>query len=282
MTSGALEPLLVLGGGRTGTTLLMQLLGTSPAIAFDRAYPYETRYLTYLARWATMLGAQWDPTSEWSAARAFAAPDGVLGPLPHPDAALWNGAAMWPACLAHAWEEFARRAPAADERARYYAEKVPYWLPDTVRRALPCRVLVLVRDPRDTFLSISAFDRKRGFTGFSRRPGDDDATFAERFIALSRERFRIADEELRRPGSVVVSYEALAQRLPSEAGRLGAWLGLTLDAAAVESRVPELAHHMTSATARDSVGRWRRELAPALCARFERELGPELARFGYA
>src|SRR5436853_2601872 len=34
--------------GRVGSTLLMQLLGTSEAIAFNRSYPYEARVLTSL------------------------------------------------------------------------------------------------------------------------------------------------------------------------------------------------------------------------------------------
>ena len=38
-----------------------------------------------------------------------------------------------------------------------------------------CHTLILlVRDPRDVFLSITAFDKKRGFSGFSRRADDDD------------------------------------------------------------------------------------------------------------
>ena len=55
-TLDSLNPLLILDlGGRSGSTLLMQLLGTSPQIAFDRVYPSEVRYLTYLLRWAKML-----------------------------------------------------------------------------------------------------------------------------------------------------------------------------------------------------------------------------------
>ena len=44
-----LTPLVVnLVEGRSGSTLLMRSLD-HPEIAFDRAYPYEFRYLTYLA-----------------------------------------------------------------------------------------------------------------------------------------------------------------------------------------------------------------------------------------
>src|SRR5690242_2164504 len=38
---------LLLISGRVGSTLLMQLLGTSPQIAFDRFYPFENRYAAH-------------------------------------------------------------------------------------------------------------------------------------------------------------------------------------------------------------------------------------------
>jgi hypothetical protein len=41
--------------GRTGTTLLMQLLATSPAVVFDDRYPSEYRFASYLVRAAEAL-----------------------------------------------------------------------------------------------------------------------------------------------------------------------------------------------------------------------------------
>ena len=43
-------PLLLRSFGRTGTTVVMQLLGTSPNVLFDRVYPFEHRLLAYAAR----------------------------------------------------------------------------------------------------------------------------------------------------------------------------------------------------------------------------------------
>src|SRR5438045_1003360 len=51
-----LTPILVAGSGRSGTTMLMALLGTDPRVAFDRVYPFENRYLTYLAKFAVLSG----------------------------------------------------------------------------------------------------------------------------------------------------------------------------------------------------------------------------------
>lgn len=46
--------------GRTGTTLLMSLLGTSPSIAFDRRYPAEYRIGSYLAQMALQMTEPFD------------------------------------------------------------------------------------------------------------------------------------------------------------------------------------------------------------------------------
>lgn len=284
---GALEPLLVLGAGRSGTTLMMQLLGSSPQIVCDRVYPFEVRYLTYLLRWALVLGQEWQPGDGWGPAENFTAPDGRIGPFPHADAALWDHRQLWPRCFAAAWREFSHIASARAHRddtalpLLYYAEKIPFWMPAHLREIIPYKVILLVRDPRDLFLSITAFDRKRGFPGFTRRAGDDDRTFAERFTAVCRERFKIQREAVGWPGSILVKYEHLVVDLENEAKRLGQWLGITLDAGSVRAQAPRLKHHMTSESPHESVERWRRELSKELNGLFVRELREELQYFGY-
>ena len=125
-----------MGGGRTGTTLLMQLLGTSPQIAFDRVYPFEVRYLTYLLRWAQMLGQEWEPDGQWTPAECAAPPNQRVGPFPYKSTQLWNGQELWPNCFAAAWREFSgvavartREGGGTDNVPLYYAEKIPYWVP---------------------------------------------------------------------------------------------------------------------------------------------------------
>jgi len=51
-----LTPVLVSGYGRSGTTALMALLATDPRVAFDRRYPFENRYLTYLVKFCLLTG----------------------------------------------------------------------------------------------------------------------------------------------------------------------------------------------------------------------------------
>ncbi|MEW6208611.1 MAG: sulfotransferase domain-containing protein [Acidobacteriota bacterium] len=280
----SLIPLLILGEGRSGTTLLMQLLGTSRRIAFDRIYPYEVRYLTYLLQWALLLGRKSEPDEYWNPAKSASTPDGLIGPLPHPDAQIWDGQAMWPSCFRHAWRLFtsvAARGATADATVLYYAEKVSHWIPECLQQAIPYKIIVLVRDPRDVFLSVTAFDKKRGFSGFDRLPEDDDWTYARRFIDLQKGRFPLMHNEATSPRGILVKYERLAMDLAGEAKRLSEWLGLELNAKAVEDQASEFAHHMTSDNPHASVGRWRREMSQDMNEFFLGELGEEMRYFGY-
>lgn len=288
-TLDSLKPLLVLAvGGRSGTTLLMQLLGTSPQIAFDRVYPFEVRYLTYLLRWATMLGQESQKEGHWNPIANVAPPGQWLGPFPYESAQLWNGEELWPRCFVAAWREFSRVA-AAQTRANsrtevmplYYAEKTPRWVPALLRRVMSCKLLLMVRDPRDMFLSVIAFDKKRGYPGFSRRADDDDWKFAKRFVKLYQQRFKIVLEEEADPHNILINYERLVLDFENESQRLSQRLGVNFDTSVVEKSVSEFAHHMTSKSARESVERWRRELPAELNEFFLNNLGKELKHFGY-
>jgi hypothetical protein len=130
-------------------------------------------------------------------------------------------------------------------------------------------------------LSITAFDKRRGFSGFSRRADDDDWTFAKPFVKLCRARFKTMREEEAAPSSILLNYERLAVDLAVEAQRLSQWLGVRLNAGLVENQVSNFAHHMTTNSPRESVERWRRELPAGLNKFFLKELGGELRYFGH-
>src|SRR3954471_11560562 len=55
MHKRTLTPILLSGGGRTGSTTIMSLLGSDPTVAFDRHFPYENKYLTYFAKFGLLL-----------------------------------------------------------------------------------------------------------------------------------------------------------------------------------------------------------------------------------
>lgn len=285
----ALEPLLVLAQGRSGTTLLMQVLATSPQIAFDRIYPFEVRYLTYLLHWASLLGQASQPQSDWT---PFAPPGTRLGPLPFAETKLWDGQEMWRRCFRAAWREFSQIAVARmgmemkrlwnpEVPVLYYAEKVPNWLPERLRPVMSYKVIILTRDPRDVFLSVIAFDKKRGFPGFGRLPDEDDWAWARRFVEYYKVDFRFMQKAQAAPSSYLLQYEQLTVNLEAEAKRLSQWLGVEFDVERVKADLPNFAHHLTSASPDQSVERWRREMSPELRQFFQNALGEELRHYGY-
>ena len=285
----SLQPLLVLFSGRSGSTLLMQLLGTSPQIVFDRVYPFEARYLTCLLRRLRMNGQECEDRHDCNTVENIGAPRQAPGLCLHRHAECWNDQERWPKNLAVAWREFSRAAIAQAGvngstvgPPLYYAEKVPLWVPVLLKQAgILFRMIVLVRDPRDVFLSITAFDNKRGFPGFNRLAGDNDWTFAERFVKDYQELFKFFREEKANPSLTVVSYEHLVLKLAHESQRLSKSLHVELDPCVVDKQTSQFVHHMTSNCPRESVERWRREMPTELNEFFLKEVGDWLRYFGY-
>lgn len=267
----------------------MQLLGTSPQIAFDRVYPYEVRYLAYLFNWLLLAYKEHRKSVSWDETISYAGDCDMVGPFPFEHAELWNGRDLWRGCFAEAWKIFSQNASAKTRLNQktnlpilYYAEKIPYWVLGPLRRTLSYRIILLVRDPRDVFLSINAFDKKRGFRGFNRRVDDDDWEFAARHAEATKGLFGVMQDEQLRGTSIVMKYEQLALDLKGESERLGRWLGVNFDASAVENQLADMAHHMTSPSPAASIRRWEQELPPELSDFFLRELSDEMRRFGYA
>ena len=171
-----LEPILVDSAGRDGSTLMMRLLATSPQIAAPGPYPYEKKYFAYLWRWARLLERR-DKSELWAyrdlACLAQEAHKPFMGPPPWSSTLLGGAGGVQPPMSRRmfdlAWGEFSRRAsqqvreehgdPTAE--VRYYGEKhQEIWLVD-FDELPPLNALVLLRDPRDTFVSFHAFDAKR-------------------------------------------------------------------------------------------------------------------------
>ena len=287
-TVNILKPILVNSTGRSGSTLLMQLLGTSPQIMFDRVYPFEVRYLTYLLRWALLLNESSKANEVWNPGELLKNGGQLIGPLPYPKASFWpSGGAMWVKCFETAWKEFsmtsiaqARENNTLEIHPKYYAEKISTWVIGTLeKQSIDYNVILLIRDPRDVFLSVNAFDKQRGFSGFGRLTDDTDLDYAKRLVKSFQNLHK--NKVMTSPNSFLVKYENLATDLPKEAQRLGQWLHLEFDAALVKEQEINFKHHMTSQNPKQSVERWRQELPKELNDFFIQELGEEMSYFGY-
>lgn len=289
--SGLLEPILVrMPSGRVGSTLVMQLLGSSPDIFFDKVYPFEDRCLANLLYYLSPLRAPLPPRTTWWTE----APDRVVWidpaefgfdpqgqPLNYENLGV-DRADVHLGAVRGVWQAFSAAAERASGRPlRYYAEKYSGYAEVLVEAGIPFRVLDIVRDPRDIWASIQAFDAKRGYYGFGRREGQSD----EDYLRAYARSIRLRLDELAAPvpglPAVLLRYEDLIADLAGETHRVGRWLGLPLDPGVVDVNLDSLRHHLTTETAADSVGRWRRDLAPAVVDFLESELGAHLDRLGY-
>lgn len=281
MAADRLEPILVhLISGRSGSTLLMQLLGTSDDIAFDRTYPYENRYLAYLLHVLSPMGEAYDPERDLSPGEMLRRPSGRFGPLPFP--AEMDRGELRSAIFRSSWRGFSDVVRDTRPSARFYAEKAAGDFSLLDRCGIPYRIVQLVRDPRDVFSSIQAFDEQRGFFGFGRSRDQSDDEYVDQWIDQVKRRVVEFEDQLSfRPQAVRLRYEDLVLDLSGVAARLARSFEVDLDAAAVEARREEFRHHMTSSDPTASVGQWQSRLPRRLRRHIERRLSSELRLLGY-
>ncbi len=297
----SLQPLLVDYFTRDGSTLTMRLLASSPQIAVGGGYPYEHKYFAYIFRLSHLIEKTEWPRQVWN--------PGALATLSQEKQMQLMGAPPWkgrelldPAkgeepfseyTFRALWGEFSRRATEQtrsrhkrpDSDVRYYAEKhLSTWQVDMTDLP-PFKLMAILRDPRDTYVSIASFAKKRERAGMQRsmgqQPGESHDKWLKRHLARQRDRLRWLRKAMDSGQMPVVRYENLVLNLDSEARRLEEVLGVELNPAAVAADEKLRATHVSAATPEASVGRWRREMAPELVKRFNDELGKELEALGF-
>jgi len=270
---------LRLAEGRTGSTLLMQLLATSPAIVFDPRYPAEYRFLSYFARVSEMMTERYDPERHVGVTPFFFSEKPQWGPVPfHSDVA--DIAALGRPLLAAMWQTFSQHLTTRHPDARFYAEKLALPVEAFVAAGIDLRIIDVVRDPRDMLASIRSFTA-RGIDGFGRRAGEPEEEYTARFVARLADAFDTMTSTPSGPQRVLVRYEDLASDLHGVAQSLGSWLGVVLDAETVLAQRDQYQHHATTSSTDESIGRWRRDLSAADAALVERALRDPMTAFGY-
>jgi hypothetical protein len=187
---------------------------------------------------------------------------------------------LGPPLLRSMWEAWTGQALAGRPDARYYAEKIAIPIDPIVAAGIGLRVIDLVRDPRDILASIRAFTA-RGIDGFQRRSGQTEDEYAGGFVDRLERQLSTMSDTPAGVDRIILRYEDLVGDLRSAADRIGRWLGVRLDAAAVLRQREHYRHHMTTASTDESIGRWRRDLDPAEAERIAAALGPTLRPFGY-
>jgi hypothetical protein len=268
-----LYPVLVAGYGRSGTTAIMNLLATDHEVIMGREYPFETRYLSYFAKLASILGGRM-PDDRFTDKNLYLFEDSLIGP------SSWIGHSPikdinW---LEMFWDSFSRRVRMTNPNATLYAEKAPAWLPAATRSVMACSTLYLFRDPRDVYLSSNAFMKKRNYLSFHRLPGDTDLDHARSLAVELLNYFENFQQDKSRSDCFFLRYEDMI----SHPDRLLDWLrtnGLSPDP---DRALEYQDNHSTSLNLTLSAERWRRETVPqGVIEFFERNLGTQMTEMGY-
>ena len=260
-----LTPILLSGGGRTGSTQLMALLGSDTRVAFDRTFPYESRYLTYFAKFASLL--QRPDLFQFLSPQQLFNPNYINfgGPPPGcqyvppfpPD--LYLGRGDFGSWLRELWRKFSGDIRQCSFQSTFYAEKAPDWLGPLVRLCMDCFTIYNIRDPRDIFISSNAFMKKINMVGFARSAGDTDRDHARRLglAFLQTVENYLADRH--RPDTLLVRYEDYALDQEKVINRISSMSGLQLKKNTDKSH---FAHHATAKDIKSSINRWTREPIP--------------------
>ena len=249
--------LIVTPSGRTGTTLLMSLLAQHNQIVAENSYPYELRLL------------------QACTPNQYVKPADLLG-YPFQD-----DRDQKLACLTECLETstplqyYEWLAERQAKRATYAAEKLVGISVEAIKSAYPdARIVISMRDPRDTLLSARRFDALRGVHGFIERPGDTDLDVVRRTGLHLNALMHLEKSE----NCLVVKYEGLVHKIKDELLALTSWLEIDefKDPAA-----PEHLHHRTSTSNESSIGRWREEMPSDLVQLCDNEWSNALENFGY-
>ncbi len=282
----SLIPIMVRTFGRTGSTLLMQILGTSDQVLFEKQYPFEHRYLTYVYNMSRMIRTRAKAGAEWDNDLLFQSKSDTIGPLPYGTTDIIDNEKLSSYVFSGLWEQFSRSMCETHEcaygRDYFYAEKVPAEVAHYANEHMKCKNIFLLRDPRDEMVSIMSFNEKRGFRSFGWTDDDTDISYAEKMCNNRRyfmQHMHKAEDSARR---INVRYEDLINNGPEEVERLSEWAGVTMNYEGAVGNNDIQKIHMTSKDSASSVERWRNELSNEVQNIFTRELGEELSNLGYA
>lgn len=281
-----LVPVMIRTFGRTGSTLLMQILGTSERMCFERRYPFEQRYLTYVHNMARMISLPHKSDDSWNNDTMFMGRSQRVGPLPYSAIESFDKKELSESCFRALWREFSlsmrKQHEIEDGEKAFYAEKVPNYVADSANAHLNAINIFLLRDPRDEMVSIKRFNEKRGFNSFGWQESDSDLTFATKMCKTHHAFLRNLVSFKVNPRRAYVRYEDLILNGEEEVARLSQWLGTNMSISKANSDQKVRKIHMTSSSSSDSVERWKSELSHDVLDVFSRELGTELDSLGYS
>jgi hypothetical protein len=303
-STAVLRPLMVSSLGRSGSTWVMRMLGAHPQIVAHAKHPYETHACSYWLHVLRVLAQPMDEAARPSpysflrdetAARQFPYYHYRPHRLTQPEQVAvdrWLGGGHVDNLARTAQDSvesfYQEYAAASGKSPVFFAEKSfspaghYTWL---LWQLYPeAREVFLIRDPRDLLASALAFNRRRGFDDFGREHVDSD----EAYVAELRQRVLDFARQWRQRAARarVLRYEDLVEDPGHHLRLLLAALQLDDSIRVVDAMVDAgarfdraVARHRTTPDGPSSVGRWTRDLPPALRARCTAELSNLLSQF---
>ncbi len=297
-----LQPLIVTTLGRTGSTWLIHLLASHPAVTAYRPFSFEPRAATYWIDILTSLSEPASYTQQVEGEVHYPSP-WWLGSgtrmtselLPDGELSRWLGSDHVAELAAFAQQRidavYLQVAALGTGEPRWFAEKC---LPDgnvsqLLQELYPeGREIFLVRDFRDMLCSIRSFNEKRGNAAFGFSGPGAEESYVVDVLAPSVE--NLADQWRDRSGkALLVRYEDLILHPAPTLRSVLEQAGLDSSEERVDDMlarasqpIPGMTMHRTSSGGQEeSVGRWQRELEPRLQEVCDQAFAGALAEFGY-
>lgn len=301
-----IQPVMIYGPGRSGSTWLMNLLGLHPEIVIDPHHPYEVFSMTYWLHLARVLAAPADLENSAHSDETYFTTPYWVGSNPYNRSPIVDQTEVknWFrqeyvnelfAFSLQSIENFNRKLAIAQDKpnTRYFAEKYLIgpgidWVPQLVWQLYPnTKEIFLIRDFRDWFCSIRSFNLKRGFNEFDYQ---NERKNEWEFIELVRNRstWLLANWQQRKNKAFLLRYEDLVRQPQENLVEVFKYLELEATPAFIEEILQrtsgnslELQQHKTSKDLNSSVGRWKQDLNPDLQEILNREFAEILTGFGY-
>jgi hypothetical protein len=262
-------PIFIVGSGRSGTTLLRNMLNRHPAIAVCR----ETDFYHYVYMRRRRFGSLANPQNRRRLIAEYLATQRIQRMQLNRDelaAKLQNEGLTYDKFFAAFLEYYAcvqgkRRCGEKTPQHAYFAGTLCQWYPDA-------RVIHLLRDPRDTVSSLLHL------------PSAPNEVMGGANLWLRR---NLAARRLQhRPQYLLVRYESLVSRPEAELRRVCQFVGEEYSPLMLEPKADPTADRPWFQRAEQPVttgrvGAWREELTAEQAGLIEWVVGHQMAEFGY-
>jgi len=128
----------------------MQILGSNQHVCFERLYPFEHRYLTYVYNMARIISLPAKVDEPWDNDLLFQGKQRMVGCLPYGSIQIVDREKLSDRSFVALWNEFSAEMRNSSKlkpgTAGFYAEKVPTYVAERANDLLKARNIFLLRE----------------------------------------------------------------------------------------------------------------------------------------